>query len=69
MIRMRIPGFEHHESASRSAHPAPEMPGDRLVPQLESYCARECRAECHFSHDYDSPEWSECYDSCMETCR
>ncbi|MFD5326048.1 hypothetical protein [Streptomyces sp. NPDC127092] len=64
---MRTPGFERPVAR---AHPVPETPGtDRLFPQLESYCSRECRVECGFDHDYGSPEWAECFDLCMETCR
>ncbi|MFE1437268.1 hypothetical protein [Streptomyces sp. NPDC058739] len=63
---MRIPGFERPVPR---ASPVPKAPDDRLFPQLESYCSRECRAECDFDHDHGSPEWSECFDSCMVTCR
>jgi hypothetical protein len=58
---MRIPGFERTLAA-------PETLGDRLFPQLESYCARECRAHCDIYYEHHSPAWHECFDSCMETC-
>ncbi|MFE5488103.1 hypothetical protein [Streptomyces sp. NPDC056527] len=63
---MRIPGFERE---LESARPVPETRGDRLFPQLESYCARECRVVCDDDHPWGSPEWYECFDYCMETCR
>lgn len=59
---MPVPGFE-------PTLPVPETTGDRLVPQLESYCARECRADCDFQYQHHSTEWFECFDSCMEICR
>ncbi|HEY9373683.1 hypothetical protein [Streptomyces sp.] len=62
---MRIPGFAREFECDR---PAPEAAGDRLFPQLESYCARECRAACDSDHAHHSDEWYECYDSCMATC-
>lgn len=58
---MRIPGFERGLQA-------PETLGDRIVPQLESFCARECRADSDFHYEHHSPEWFENYDSCMEMC-
>ncbi|MFB7369839.1 hypothetical protein ACFC0D_08375 [Streptomyces sp. NPDC056222] len=70
---MRIPGFERE---LESARPVPETrgdvsgpQGDRFFPQLESYCTMECRADCNNNHPWGSPEWFECFDQCMETCR
>ncbi|MFI7099513.1 hypothetical protein ACIBK8_09160 [Streptomyces sp. NPDC050161] len=58
---MPIPGFDR-------TLPIPETHGDRLLPQLKSYCAMECRADCDHSYEHHSPEWFECFDFCMETC-
>ncbi|MER6912474.1 hypothetical protein ABT354_12465 [Streptomyces sp. NPDC000594] len=61
---MAIPGYERRRPGP------PSSTGDRLVPQLESFCAMECRAECTFAHghDHSKPKWQRCYADCMKDC-
>jgi len=72
---MGIPGFAGDAAVYRSSRGywgnrrRVPLRGERLVPQLESFCQMECRVECeHYNDCHTSLDPAACMDRCIGDC-